>query len=93
MTMIGRRLGSYQVDSLLGAGGMGDVYRARDTRLDRTVAIKILGQQLSSGARERFEREARAASALNHPGICTIHDVWPSKSDGYVGGSSTSAAD
>ncbi len=71
----GTRLGRYEIVALLGAGGMGEVYRARDTRLDRTVAIKVLGPQLSSGARERFEREARAIAALNHPHICVLHDV------------------
>jgi eukaryotic-like serine/threonine-protein kinase len=61
----------------LGAGGMGEVYRARDTRLDRTVAIKVLPQHLSSNPdlKQRFEREARAISSLNHPRICTLHDV------------------
>jgi serine/threonine protein kinase len=72
----GKRLGAYEVVSLLGAGGMGVVYRARDTRLDRTVAIKVLPAVTSTGElRERFEREARAIAALNHPHICTLHDV------------------
>ena len=73
----GTRLGPYEVTSALGAGGMGEVYRARDTRLDRTVAIKILPEHLSQQPenRERFVREARAISALNHPHICTLHDV------------------
>ena len=63
----------------LGAGGMGEVYRARDTRLDRTVAVKILPAHLSSNseAKQRFEREARAISSLNHPNICTLYDVGP----------------
>src|SRR5436309_203911 len=71
------RLGPYEILSPLGAGGMGEVYRAKDTRLDRTVAIKILPEHLSSNpqVRERFEREARAISSLNHPHICTLHDV------------------
>jgi serine/threonine protein kinase len=71
------KLGPYEVVSPLGAGGMGEVYRARDTRLDRTVAIKILPAHLSSNpeAKQRFEREARAISSLNHPNICTLHDV------------------
>lgn len=71
------RLGPYEVQALLGAGGMGEVYRAKDTRLDRAVAIKVLPQSLSNDPdrRARFEREARAISALNHPHICTLHDV------------------
>ena len=73
----GVRLGPYEIVSALGAGGMGEVYRARDTRLDRTVAIKVLPGSLAGDAqfRERFEREARAISALSHPHICTLHDV------------------
>lgn len=73
----GTRLGPYEILTLLGAGGMGEVYRARDTRLDRPVAIKVLPEDLASDdvRRERFEREARAVSGLNHPNICTLHDV------------------
>jgi len=73
----GTKLGPYEVQSPLGAGGMGEVYRALDTRLDRTVAIKILPSHLAenSEARQRFEREARAISSLNHPNICTLYDV------------------
>src|SRR5208283_2022725 len=73
----GTKLGPYELQSPLGAGGMGEVYRARDTRLDRTVAIKILPEHLSSNpeAKRRFEREARAISSLNHPNICTLYDV------------------
>jgi serine/threonine protein kinase len=73
----GARLGPYTIVSALGSGGMGEVYTARDTRLDRIVAIKTLRERQSGSpqAIERFEREARAASALNHPNICTIHDV------------------
>jgi serine/threonine protein kinase/Tfp pilus assembly protein PilF len=72
----GTRLGPYVVDDLIGRGGMGEVYRAHDARLNRTVAIKILAPELASPDRiERFEGEARAASALNHPNILTIHDV------------------
>jgi eukaryotic-like serine/threonine-protein kinase len=73
----GFRLGPYEIVVPLGAGGMGEVYRALDTRLDRTVAIKILPAQLSEDItrRQRFEREAKVISSLNHPNICTLHDV------------------
>src|SRR5205809_3478494 len=72
----GTRLGPYEILSPLGAGGMGEVYRARDTRLNRTVAVKIVPQHLLSGAsRERFEREGRVVASLNHPHICTLHDI------------------
>jgi WD40 repeat protein len=73
----GTKLGPYEVISAAGAGGMGVVYRARDTRLDRTVAIKILPAHLSDNpeAKQRFDREARAISSLNHPNICTLYDV------------------
>src|SRR6202050_4757925 len=73
----GTKLGPYEIQSLLGAGGMGEVYRARDTRLDRTVAIKILPQGLADTpeVRQRFEREARSVSSLNHPHICALYDV------------------
>jgi len=73
----GDRLGPYEIESLLGAGGMGEVYRARDTRLDRVVAIKVLPPGLAADPerRHRFEREAKTISALNHPHICTLHDV------------------
>ncbi len=73
----GTRLGPYEVLSPLGAGGMGEVYRARDTRLDRTVAIKVLPEHLSATAdlKARFEREARAISSLNHPHICILYDI------------------
>jgi Tol biopolymer transport system component len=70
------RLGPYEILSLLGVGGMGEVYRARDMRLERTVAIKILSQLSSDpGRRQRFEREAKAISGLNHPNICVLHDI------------------
>src|SRR5690348_5180991 len=71
------KLGAYEILGPLGAGGMGEVYRARDTRLGRDVAIKILPQHLSEkpDARQRFEREARAISSLNHPHICTLYDI------------------
>jgi len=71
----GARLGPYQVVAFLGAGGMGEVYRAVDTRLDRHVAIKVLPPDTSVASRQRFEREARAASRLNHPHICALYDV------------------
>jgi len=73
----GKRLGPYEILSAIGAGGMGEVYRARDTRLERIVAVKILPDHLSDRAelRERFEREARTIASLNHPHICTLFDV------------------
>jgi eukaryotic-like serine/threonine-protein kinase len=73
----GAKLGPYEIVSALGAGGMGEVYRARDTRLDREVAVKILPSHLSesSEAKQRFDREARTISSLNHPNICTLYDV------------------
>ena len=73
---IGSRLGPYEIVAPLGAGGMGEVYRARDTRLEREVAIKVLPDQLSSpDTRQRFEREAKTISALSHPHICALYDV------------------
>ena len=73
----GTRLGPYEVLAPLGAGGMGEVYRARDTRLDRTVALKVLPATVAndSDRHDRFRREARAISRLSHPHICTLHDV------------------
>ena len=73
----GSRLGPYEISELLGAGGMGEVYRARDSRLGRDVAVKVLSEHLSDRpeARVRFEREAKTVSSLNHPHICTIFDV------------------
>jgi len=73
----GTRLGPYELNALLGAGGMGEVYRARDTRLDRTVAIKVLPRAFAADAdrRSRLEREARAISSLSHPNICALYDV------------------
>ncbi len=72
----GTRLGPYEILAPIGAGGMGEVYRAKDTRLDRTVAIKVLPSHLSGDAelRQRFEREAKAVSSLNHPHICTAYE-------------------
>jgi serine/threonine protein kinase len=74
---IGTRLGAYEIVSPLGAGGMGEVYKARDTRLDRAVAIKIMPPGLATDPefRGRFDREARAISQLSHPHICTLYDV------------------
>jgi len=82
----GTKLGPYEIESPVGAGGMGEVYRARDTRLDRTVAVKILPDHLSdnAAARQRFEREARAISSLNHPHICTLHDVGSQDGTSYL---------
>ena len=73
----GTRLGPYEIQSLIGAGGMGEVYKARDTRLDRTVAIKVLPPDVSADPdrRARFEREAKTIAGLNHPHICTLYDV------------------
>ena len=73
----GAHLGPYEIESAIGAGGMGEVYRARDTRLDRVVAVKVLLERVSGDPdhRKRFEQEARAVSSLNHPNICTLFDV------------------
>ena len=75
--IIGQRLGSYEITALLGKGGMGEVYRAKDTRLHRTVAIKILPRDktVDDERKRRFMLEARAASALNHPNIVTLYDI------------------
>src|SRR5437899_10122173 len=74
---VGARLGPFEVVAPIGAGGMGEVYRARDTRLGRDVAVKVLPSHLSESAeaRTRFEREARVISGLNHPHICVLHDL------------------
>jgi serine/threonine protein kinase len=73
----GTKLGAYEIVALIGAGGMGEVYRARDTRLERTVAIKVLPPQFAADAdsRARFEREGRAISSLEHPHICALYDI------------------
>lgn len=76
----GTRLGPYEILGPLGAGGMGEVYRARDTRLGREVAIKTVNAPFT----ERFEREARAISALNHPHVCTLYDVGSFQGLGYL---------
>jgi Tol biopolymer transport system component len=82
----GTRLGPYEITGSLGAGGMGEVYKARDTRLDRTVAIKVLPAHVANdpGVRARFEREARAISALDHPNICVLHDVGQERDTDYL---------
>ena len=82
----GTQLGPYEVQSLLGAGGMGEVYRARDARLNRTVALKILPSQVAAdpGRRQRFEQEARAASALNHPNIVSVYDIGEQDGVAYI---------
>src|SRR6476469_996266 len=82
----GTRLGPYEIVAPLGAGGMGEVYRARDTRLGRDVAVKVLPAALATDPERlrRFEREARAASALNHPNILSIHDLGTHEGVSYV---------
>ena len=81
----GARLGPYEIVTPLGAGGMGEVYRARDTRLGRDVAVKVLRESLASGTVwVRFEREARAASALSHPNICAVYDVGEAEGRPYL---------
>jgi serine/threonine protein kinase len=86
MLAVGTRLGPYLVQSLLGAGGMGEVYRARDTRLNRTVALKVIPRALAPDAvlRQRFQREARAISSLQHPNICTLYDVGSEEGTDYL---------
>lgn len=82
----GTRLGPYEIQSTLGAGGMGEVYRARDARLDRAVAVKVLASHLSSSPelKQRMEREARAISALNHPNICHLYDIGSQNGTDYL---------
>src|SRR5882757_1324601 len=84
--LLGKRLGPYEILSSIGAGGMGEVYRARDTRLDRTVAIKVLPTHVAdrSELRERFEREARTIASLNHPHICTLFDIGQQDGINYL---------
>jgi len=78
--MIGQRLSHYEIVGKLGEGGMGDVYRAKDTRLSRDVALKTIKGAFT----ERFEREAKAISSLNHPNICTLYDVGQHDGSGYL---------
>ena len=82
----GARFGPYEIQSALGAGGMGEVYKARDTRLDRTVAIKILPDTLAADPqfRERFDREAKVIASLTHPHICTLHDIGEQQGTAYL---------
>ena len=83
----GTRLGPYEILDAIGAGGMGEVYRGRDTRLDRVVAIKVLAAGLATDvtSRERFEREAKAISSLNHPNICVLYDIGRDRPSGVDG--------
>src|SRR5262245_20561757 len=80
------KLGPYEIVAPIGAGGMGEVYKARDTRLDRSVAIKVLPEHIAKreDLRARFEREARAVASLNHPHICTLHDIGSQDGTGYM---------
>ena len=82
----GTRLGHFEIETLLGAGGMGEVYRARDARLDRTVAVKVLAPELATDPafRARFEREAKAISALTHPHICRLYDIGHTDQSEYL---------
>src|SRR5579863_10263096 len=82
----GTKLGPYEIQSLIGAGGMGEVYRAHDSRLDRTVAIKVLPESFSADRErlQRFSQEARAAAALNHPNILSIFDIGEERRAPYV---------
>src|SRR3954468_24016517 len=82
----GVKLGPYEVIAPVGAGGMGEVYRARDTRLDRSVAIKIVSGDVTTNSelRQRFEREARSLSSLSHPHICALYDIGRDNGSDYL---------
>ena len=82
----GTRLGPYEIVAPIGAGGLGEVYRAKDTRLDHTVAVKVLASHLSSDPelRQRLDREAKSISVLQHPNICTLYDVGSQDDIGYL---------
>src|SRR5687768_11864191 len=82
----GTLLGTYEITGLIGAGGMGEVYRGRDTRLDRPVALKVLPSALAADPRfrQRFDREARVISRLNHPQICTVYDIGESQGVSFL---------
>src|SRR5437867_6640393 len=82
----GTRFGPYEILNAIGAGGMGEVYRAKDTRLDRIVAIKVLPSHLSANPqlKQRFEREARAISSISHPHICSLYDIGHQNGTDYL---------
>src|SRR5690242_15412407 len=82
----GEKLGPYEILFAIGAGGMGEVYKARDSRLNRTVAVKVLPEHIArrEDLRARFEREARAVASLNHPNICVLHDIGSQDGAGYM---------